>query len=426
MTPVLARRLGSDRSFERLYRRHAGDVYRYALVVLRNQANAEDVTQTTFLNAYRAMEKGERPRSPQKWLIAIAHNVCRQRFRQSQRRPTEVVYEEELAETIVEEDALTAEDIRRALGHLAFNQRSALVMRELEGRSYQEISEILGLSVSAVETLIFRARRSLREQLEESITCHDAELAISRQLDGRLARRDKGALRAHLRECDDCARFARSQRAQRGAIKSLALIPLPPSLLSWFSHHGATATAASASAGSGGAAAIGGGLAFKAAVVGAGALVATGVGYEGVKKVEHRSPTVSHAAVVAKASPHTAAPVAFRPQAGGTDQKPFRRASVKARAHRHGKPAVPRAHGRALGHDKEVSVLPPSRVRGHDLKPAKPARPANPGSNGQHRGTANSHKPPPKPKKKAPPAHGGGGGGNGNGNGGSGGNPNKP
>ena len=143
MAPVLARRLGADRSFERLYRKHAGDVYRYALVVLRNQADAEDVTQTTFLNAYRAMEQGERPRSPQNWLIAIAHNVCRQRFRQSQRRPTEVVYEEELAETIVEEDAISAEDIRRALGHLAFNQRSALVMRELEGRSYQEIAEIL-------------------------------------------------------------------------------------------------------------------------------------------------------------------------------------------------------------------------------------------------------------------------------------------
>src|SRR3954469_57903 len=427
MTPLLAARPRPDRSFERLYQRHVGDVYRYALAGMRNPADAEDVTQTTFLNAYRAfVEKGNRPEKPQNWLIAIAHNVCRQRFRQTARRPSEVAFEDDIADTFVEEDALTAEDIRRALGHLAFNQRSALVMRELEGRSYQEISEILGLSVSAVETLIFRARRSLREQLEESITCHDAELAISRQLDGRLARRDKGALRAHLRECDDCARFARSQRAQRGAIKSLALIPLPPSLLSWFLHHGATATAASASAGSGGAAAIGGGLAFKAAVVGAGALVATGVGYEGVKKVEHRSPTVSHAAVVAKASPHAATPVAFRPQAGGTDQKPFRRASVKARAHRHGKPAVPRAHGRALGHDKEVSVLPPSRVRGHDLKPAKPARPANPGSNGQHRGTANSHKPPPKPKKKAPPAHGGGGGGNGNGNGGSGGNPNKP
>ena len=187
MTPILARQR-PDRSFERLYRKHAGDVYRYALVVLRNEADAEDVTQTTFLNAYRAMERGERPRTPQNWLIAIAHNVCRQRFRQSQRRPNEVALNEELAEAYVEEDAVSAEDIRRALGHLPFNQRSALVMRELEGRSYQEIAEILCLSVGAVETLIFRARRSLREQLEEGITCHDAELAISRQLDGRLTR----------------------------------------------------------------------------------------------------------------------------------------------------------------------------------------------------------------------------------------------
>src|SRR4051812_17489429 len=197
MTPILARQR-PDRTLERLYKKHAGDVYRYALVVLRNPADAEDVTQTTFMNAYRAIERGERPRAPQNWLIAIAHNVCRQRFRQSQRRPNEVELNESLAEAMErDEDVVSAEDIRRALGHLPFNQRSALVMRELEGRSYQEISEILGLSVSAVETLIFRARRSLREQLEESITCHDAELAISRQLDGRLARRDKGALRAH-------------------------------------------------------------------------------------------------------------------------------------------------------------------------------------------------------------------------------------
>jgi RNA polymerase sigma-70 factor, ECF subfamily len=424
MTPILARQR-PDRTLERLYKKHAGDVYRYALVVLRNPADAEDVTQTTFMNAYRAIERGERPRTPQNWLIAIAHNVCRQRFRQSQRRPNEVELNESLAEAMEhDEDVVSAEDLRRALGHLAFNQRAALVMRELEGRSYTEIAEILGLSVSAVETLIFRARRALREQLEESITCHDAELAISRQLDGRLARRDKGALRAHLRECDDCARFARSQRAQRGAIKSLALIPLPPSLMSWFSHHSATATAASASASAGGAATIGGGLAFKAAVVGAGALVATGVGYEGAKKIDHHSRAAAAGKTVyANASSRAAAvaPVTFIPRAKATDEKPFRGASVKARASQHGKPAVTRGHGLALGHAKEVSVLPPSRARAHDLKPAKPGRPANPGSNGQHRGQTQSHKPPPKPKKKAPPAHGGGGGG-GSGNGSGGGN----
>src|SRR5881392_40559 len=297
MTPILARQR-PDRAFERMYKKHAGDVYRYALVVLRNPADAEDVTQTTFMNAYRAIERGERPRNPQNWLIAIAHNVCRQRFRQSQRRPAEVELNEELAEAVVEEDPISAEDIRRALGHLAFNQRAALVMRELEGRSYQEIAQILGLSVSAVETLIFRARRALREQLEEGITCHEAELAISRQLDDRLARSERGALRAHLRECEDCSRFARRQRAQRGAIKSLALIPLPATLSSFFGHGGSAATATA-----GGGAALGGGLAVKAAALGAGALVATGVGYEGVKQIHHRSPAPKTAAASTHAAP---------------------------------------------------------------------------------------------------------------------------
>src|SRR4051812_50191320 len=100
MATVLAKHLSADRTFERLYRKHAGDVYRYALVVLRNPADAEDVTQTTFMNAYRAIERGERPRAPQNWLIAIAHNVCRQRFRQSQRRPNKVALNESPAEAM--------------------------------------------------------------------------------------------------------------------------------------------------------------------------------------------------------------------------------------------------------------------------------------------------------------------------------------
>src|ERR687883_1078946 len=104
MTPILAQPPRSDRSFERLYRRHVGDVYRYALAVMRNQADAEDVTQTTFMNAYRAFERGERPEKAQNWLIAIAHNVCRQRFRQSARRPSEVAFEEELAQALPVDD----------------------------------------------------------------------------------------------------------------------------------------------------------------------------------------------------------------------------------------------------------------------------------------------------------------------------------
>src|SRR5216683_2651077 len=206
MTPMLAQRPRSDRAFERLYKRHVGDVYRYALAVMRNPTDAEDVTQTTFLNAYRAyVEKGSRPEKPQNWLIAIAHNVCRQRFRQSARRPAEVSFEDDIADTVADDEAPTGDDIRVALSQLAFNQRAALVMRELEGRSYAEIAEILGLSLSAVETLIFRARRA---QLEGTLNCSEAERSISRQLDGLLGRSEKGALRAHLRACPECASLA--------------------------------------------------------------------------------------------------------------------------------------------------------------------------------------------------------------------------
>src|SRR6266511_5000953 len=281
MTPVLAR-TRPDRSFERLYRRHVGDVYRYALAVMRNQPDAEDVTQTTFMNAYRAFQRAERPEKAQNWLIAIAHNVCRQRFRQTARRPTEVSFEDDVADRLVaDDDVPTGEDIRRALGHLAFNQRAALVMRELEGRSYAEIAEILDLSTSAVETLIFRARRALREQLEGSLTCGEAEFAISRQLDNRLPRQEKAQLRAHLRVCGECATFARRQRAQRGALKTLALVPVPSSLASFF----------------GGGAAVGTGLAIKAAAAVTAGLVIGGVSYEGVRHSPFQ-----------KAKPATAAP----------------------------------------------------------------------------------------------------------------------
>ncbi len=235
MAPALAQRVRTDRAFERMYRRHVGDVYRYALAVLRNPSDAEDVTQTTFLNAYRAFKRGERPDAAQNWLIKIAHNVCRQRFRSSARRPHEVAFDDDLTAAIVQDqEGPSAQDIRRGLGQLAFNQRAALVARELEGRSYAEIGEILGLSVAAVETLIFRARRALREQLEGSLTCHEAELAISRQLDGRLPRGDRGPLRAHLRECTECATFARRLRAQRTALKAFAAVPIPGSLASFF------------------------------------------------------------------------------------------------------------------------------------------------------------------------------------------------
>jgi RNA polymerase sigma-70 factor, ECF subfamily len=153
----------AERTFEQLYKRHARDVYQYALALLANPADAEDVTQTTFLNAYRALERGDRPHRPHNWLIAIAHNVCRMRWRQAGHRPREVALED-APEPVAPDrhDQPSLDEVLRALSHLSFNQRSALMMRELEGRSCKEIGQVLNLSVSAVEALLFRARRRLQ------------------------------------------------------------------------------------------------------------------------------------------------------------------------------------------------------------------------------------------------------------------------
>jgi RNA polymerase sigma factor (sigma-70 family) len=361
MAQLLAEGRRVDRGFERLYRRHVADVYHYALAVLRNPADAEDVTQTTFLNALRAYERGERPRAEQNWLIAIAHNVCRQRFRQSQRRPREVSLDEDVADRIVDDEAPSADDIRRALGQLAFNQRAALVMRELEGRSYADIAEILGVTAGAVETLLFRARRALREQLEGSLTCRQAELAISKQLDGRLPRSERGALRAHLRACPDCATVARRHRAHRSAFKALAAVPLPTSLASLF--------------GGGGGAAVGTGVAVKAAaVVATGALVG-GVGYEGARQtgIVHRPPWAHAPAKVRAPAPTPTVPAVFSTPSRGRPVAPGRKHTPPGHARVH-HPTHP-AHPVHPAHPARPARAPAHPV--HPLHPSHPARPAH-------------------------------------------------
>jgi RNA polymerase sigma-70 factor (ECF subfamily) len=152
-----------DQAFLDLYEVHEPDVHRYVLSLLRNPADAEDATQTTFLNAYRAIKAGERPRKPQNWLISIAHNVCRSRAIRATRRPREVPLEnvvEQLVQPEVEPPNLR--ELVRGLARLPCRQRSAITMREFEGRSYDEIADSLGVTVPAVEALLVRARRTLR------------------------------------------------------------------------------------------------------------------------------------------------------------------------------------------------------------------------------------------------------------------------
>ena len=271
MAPLLAHRLVWDRerSFESVYRKHVRDVYGFSLSILGNAQDAEDVTQTTFLNAYRALNRGEKIENVRAWLLAIAHNVCRQRFRTASRRPQEVELDPEAAEAFHDEDAPTAIEIRTAMNQLAFNQRAILVLREIEGLTYEEIGQAMSLSLSAVETLLFRARQSLREQLEaadQDLGCAAVERLISLQLDGKLSRPDRRLLRAHLRSCGECAKFARSQRARKKVMPSLIAVPLPVGLSGAFQVGGVGVLTAKLTA-----------LAVGAALVGTGALVSSGI-----------------------------------------------------------------------------------------------------------------------------------------------------
>lgn len=288
MTPIFVYRQSGEQAFERLYRSHVQDVYRYALMVLRNRDDAEDVAQTTFLKAYRAYQRGDRPRHPRKWLITIAHNTCGTRIRDARRRPQEVALEEQLVEpTPVAGGGVDVQELVRAVGALSFNQRAALVMRELEGRTYAEIAEVLELSTSAVETLLFRARRALREQLEGTLTCGEAERVLSLQLDGRLPEDERPGLRAHLRDCAECASLARRQRARRAALRSLGPLPLPASLASW-----------------GGGAAVGSGIAVKAAALLAAGIAAVGTTHQAAEAVA-APPTLERMQPVAVTSTST-------------------------------------------------------------------------------------------------------------------------
>ena len=133
---------------------------------VRDPDEAEDVTQAAFLNAFRAMRRGDTPEKPRAWLLTIARNVVRRRARLRAERPQEVELDSELLLTLDDDEGSASEDIHAALLRLTDAQREAILLREIQGRSYAEISFELGLSLAAVEALIFRARRALAEELE--------------------------------------------------------------------------------------------------------------------------------------------------------------------------------------------------------------------------------------------------------------------
>jgi RNA polymerase sigma factor (sigma-70 family) len=154
---------------ERLFRRHRGWIYAYCLRQLRSREEAEDAVQVVYLNACRSLNDGFEPRADAAWLSTVAHNVCVTKLRSSGRRARlervenmEVLQETVAAPERQPDDLVGLPD---ALAALPENQRRAILLREWQGLSYREVAAQLGLSQAAVETLIFRARRSLVDEL---------------------------------------------------------------------------------------------------------------------------------------------------------------------------------------------------------------------------------------------------------------------
>lgn len=138
--------------------------------LLRNAEEAEDAAQQAFLSAHGAFMRGAEPRDPVAWLAAIARNECLARIRERMRRPLPVADADAAVSTNdpVAEATLRADiaALWRAVGALAPQQREAMLLREFGGLSYDELAVALGVSVPAVESLLFRARTKLRLELK--------------------------------------------------------------------------------------------------------------------------------------------------------------------------------------------------------------------------------------------------------------------
>ncbi|MDX6414270.1 MAG: hypothetical protein QOH23_1680 [Gaiellaceae bacterium] len=155
-----------------LYERYSAQIFGYCLHQLGSREEAEDAVQTTFMNAFRGLQRGIVPELESAWLFKIAHNVCLSRRRSSWRRgkveaPNNL---EVLQEVIPGREQVSDELIRLqdVLEEMPETQRRAILLREWQGLTYREISAELGLTQAAVETLIFRARRALAQGLEQN------------------------------------------------------------------------------------------------------------------------------------------------------------------------------------------------------------------------------------------------------------------
>ena len=163
---------------EMLFSRHKQKVFNYALRILANRADAEDITSDVFVRLFDKNYQFQPGAKFTTWLFTVVRNACIDRIRKRQKTVSWWVKSSEsgeLKEWVVagttdaaDEGVLQGEissEIQKAMHKLPLNQKEALVLREFQNLSYQEISEVMQCSVENVKVLIFRGREQLRKEL---------------------------------------------------------------------------------------------------------------------------------------------------------------------------------------------------------------------------------------------------------------------
>ena len=217
--------------------------------MVHDHGRAEDITQDVFISALRRMRATDARLAFKPWIYEIAKNACIDAFRRS-KRAEEVSYDvEDGAERLhlmsngptpdaAVDTRMSLDHLRGAFGGLSEAHHQILVMRELEGLSYRQIGEKLGMSRPSVESTLFRARRRLSEEYEELISgerCRRIQTMIAGATDAQLGTRDERKMARHVSHCQPCRRAALVAGFDPGALapkrtvreKIAALLPVP-------------------------------------------------------------------------------------------------------------------------------------------------------------------------------------------------------
>src|SRR5947209_3898877 len=267
-------RAGSEEAFGVIHERYRQRLFAYTRQMLAgSRQDAEDALQDVFLRAYASLQASERPVSLRAWLYRVAHNRCIDQLRRPVPAHSDVF---EMSRGPLHDPLVEAErrdDLRRLVGdvrRLPEAQRSALLMREMEGLSYEELAVALETTVPAIKSLLVRARMGLVEAREARDTaCTDIRRQLVLAYDRGV--RASGQARRHMRECSGCREYRSELRGMRRSFAALA--PAGAGGLGLLAHFGIGGGGASAAAGRGAGAAAGTG--GGAAALGGTAAVAT-------------------------------------------------------------------------------------------------------------------------------------------------------